>query len=348
MTGTAVPIAERRRGAPRIALIAAVYPAALLALSAVHLVAPQRSGVLALSQILAPHLFAGLVPVLALLLWRPAWRGPLPVLSLAAAVVAAVRFGPGFVSLPASQTPGAPTLTVTSWNLEAGQPPVEAVLEALKASPASILALQELTPRHADAIVTDPDIRARYPHRVLAPRDGSFGMGLLSAHPILDEEVRSGPAVIRVRLAMPGGRTLTVIDVHPFPGRIDVAGDLRIPLDYDPSERDAALREIRDLVDRAAAGPDDGVLLVGDLNVSDREPAYREIADGLHDAYREVGWGPGGTWRPSRLEALPFGLLRIDHMLSTAAVRPLRLAVDCTPRGSDHCILTGTFELPAG
>jgi endonuclease/exonuclease/phosphatase family metal-dependent hydrolase len=100
------------------------------------------------------------------------------------------------------------------------------------------------------------------------------------------------------------------------------------------------------MVERSTA-EGDGVLLVGDLNVSDREPAYRDVAAGLIDAYLEVGWGPGGTWRPSHLEQLPFGLVRIDHMLSTADIRPLRVAVDCTPRGSDHCIVTGTFELPS-
>src|SRR5918999_254548 len=93
-----------RRGS-RTALVASAYPAALLLLSALHVVAPQRHGVLALTQILAPHLFVGLIPVLSLLLWPPARWGPLPLLSLSAALVAAVRFGPGLVSWPASETP---------------------------------------------------------------------------------------------------------------------------------------------------------------------------------------------------------------------------------------------------
>jgi vancomycin resistance protein VanJ len=311
----------------------------------VHLAAPQRSGVVALSQIIAPHLFLGLVPLLALLLWPPARRGPLPILWLGAASVAALRFGPGLVSLPATETPGAPRLTVTSWNLEAGGPAVDVVLATLQASGSSVIALQELTPAHADPIAADRRLADLYPHQVLRPRDGSFGMGLLSAFPILEDETGADPAVIRVRLDVGGGRTVTVIDAHPFPARIEVTSAFRLPTGYDPSERDAALRLLRGMVERSAAGGDDGVLLVGDLNVSDREPAYGEIAAGLLDAYLEVGWGPGGTWRPSRLEHLPFGLLRIDHMLSTPSIRPTRATVDCTPRGSDHCIVRGSFEL---
>jgi exonuclease III len=42
---------------------------------------------------------------------------------------------------------------------------------------------------------------------------------------------------------------------------------------------------------------------------------------------------------------LPFGLLRIDYLLSTPDLRPLHASADCTPRGSDHCIVRAEFEL---
>jgi vancomycin resistance protein VanJ len=37
--------------------------------------------------------------------------------------------------------------------------------------------------------------------------------------------------------------------------------------------------------------------------------------------------------------------LRIDYMFSTARVTPLHLDTDCTPRGSDHCVLLGRFAV---
>jgi exonuclease III len=40
-----------------------------------------------------------------------------------------------------------------------------------------------------------------------------------------------------------------------------------------------------------------------------------------------------------------FAVLRIDYMFSSPNVSPLATSVDCTPRGSDHCIVHGEFEI---
>jgi len=40
-----------------------------------------------------------------------------------------------------------------------------------------------------------------------------------------------------------------------------------------------------------------------------------------------------------------FGLLRIDYMFTSPNVTPLATSTDCTPRGSDHCIVHGEFEV---
>jgi exonuclease III len=36
-------------------------------------------------------------------------------------------------------------------------------------------------------------------------------------------------------------------------------------------------------------------------------------------------------------------LLRIDYQFSSPGVVPVSAKVDCTPRGSDHCIVTGEY-----
>jgi exonuclease III len=38
-------------------------------------------------------------------------------------------------------------------------------------------------------------------------------------------------------------------------------------------------------------------------------------------------------------------LLRIDYLLASPAVTPLSMTTDCTPRGSDHCLVRGRFEI---
>ena len=41
--------------------------------------------------------------------------------------------------------------------------------------------------------------------------------------------------------------------------------------------------------------------MVGDFNVTEREPAYNDLSTGLVDAYHVVGTGTGTTWRPTSL-----------------------------------------------
>ena len=74
-------------------------------------------------------------------------------------------------------------------------------------------------------------------------------------------------------------------------------------------------------------------------------PGYGELSRGLHDAHLDVGAGTGSTWRPDQLKWLPFGILRIDYLLSSPNLVPLSASTDCTPRDSDHCILSGAFQL---
>jgi endonuclease/exonuclease/phosphatase family metal-dependent hydrolase len=81
------------------------------------------------------------------------------------------------------------------------------------------------------------------------------------------------------------------------------------------------------------------VIVAGDLNTAPFEPGYRILASGgLTDAHEASGGGPGFTWRPSSLEWLGLGLLRIDHVLTGAALRATAVEEDCSIRG-DHCRL---------
>jgi endonuclease/exonuclease/phosphatase family metal-dependent hydrolase len=173
-------------------------------------------------------------------------------------------------------------------------------------------------------------------------------MVLLSRYPILEQGVLDQPAdlwprpdVMWARLALEGGATLRVVTAHPRPARWGREPCLS-RVCYDPSRRDAQLASIRAFVAPALARGE-RLLLLGDFNVTDREPAYRDLAAGLQDAYMAVGSGAANTWGPGNLMSHGLALLRIDYFFTSPALRPLRLAVDCTPRGSDHCLLLGTF-----
>ncbi len=93
------------------------------------------------------------------------------------------------------------------------------------------------------------------------------------------------------------------------------------------------------------------VVMLGDLNTTEREPAYSELSAGLRDSHLDAGLGPGLTWGPDRFGFLPFGLLRIDYILVSPQIpaadldRRLRPAQRSLPRRRDVRLL-GLVEAP--
>lgn len=315
----------------------------VLALTVINVVHPSRAGVLALSEVFAPYLSLALVVFLPLAFAHTRDGRLLRILLGACLVVALVRFVPGTIHLPRAADPGALQVPVSTWNLELGQADPDAVVAAIRSMPAGIVALEELTHRHSDRISADPSIRARFPYQVLEPRGGSDGLGLLSSWPIADGwSVSFDPPIMSALVDPPGASQLAVVVGHPYRGVL-VPGRFGLPT-YVTHDRDAAITTLRGVVDPilAAGTP---LVLLGDFNTVDREPAWADLSAGLIDAQASVGLGPGLTWRPEAIQWLPFGLLRIDAVFSANGLVPLDSAPDCTPRGSDHCILHATLEL---
>jgi vancomycin resistance protein VanJ len=303
----------------------------VLALLAIHIFVPQRSGFLALTEVLEPYIVLVTLFVAPFEVIRPRQTGALIVAALV--VVTLGRYLLGWVSLPAA---GPATLNVVAWNIEWGPGGADRVVEGLSNVDADLVALEELQPNMAARIDDDPGIQAAYPERALGPDPTINGVGLLSRYPILEQSVSHDPPFLRAVVAAPGAADrLVVFVVHPIRGAFDELGAL--PIGIDTSVRDEAIRQIRAAVAvDIAAGK--RVLVMGDINTTEREPAYAELAAGLHDAQLDAGIGPGFTWRPDSLTGLPFGLLRIDYVFSTPDLRAVAYSTRCT-RLSDHCIV---------
>ncbi len=289
-----------RRAALTIA--AAAYPTGLLLLTVVHVVAPQRDGIVALSQVFAPHLFLAGVPLLAgALLWR---LGPATVaIATLAIAVCAVRFGPGMISLPVP-LPEGQTLTVMTWNLAAGEGAAELLVERLLASDADLVALQELRPEHVAKIEAEPVLSECFPGRLLVPQRGTLGIGLLSSRPLIDATAGLDPPLIVARIQPAEDVDVTVATAHARPPRFGLLGGF-LPVAYDARIRDDDLRAVRAEVGARSTDP---LILLGDFNVTDREPGYTDLTDGLLDAHTDAGFGTGlatggrrfpAVWRPA-------------------------------------------------
>ena len=209
----------------------------------------------------------------------------------ALAVVAALRFGGDWISLPpVSALSPEPTITIATWNLEIRSRTADSTVSGLRGVTADVIVLQELTVEPAAAIDADAELATRYPYRLLHAATGVTGMGVLSNVPIDFVRETRGPIIQEVVLRTAFG-PLRVVNVHPFPPHYGAAAR-GVEVVYDPSARNADLVRIRTLLDhRIGAG--ELVVLAGDTNTSASEPAFGRLMAGLHDAHSEVGGGPG-------------------------------------------------------
>jgi endonuclease/exonuclease/phosphatase (EEP) superfamily protein YafD len=256
------------------------------------------------------------------------------------AVIALARAGGETWSpSPAAAGDGA-TLAVLTWNLEMGSKAAATSVEGIAGMDADVVALQELTPDVAAAIEADDRLASRYPYRLLEPRVGVDGMGLLSRLPLTSLGSGIAPLVQRVRLTLPDGRTIDMLNVHPYPPGISLAAG--VPVGLDTRRRDGDLVTIAGQAERT---PDGAILVAGDLNTTPTEPGFAVLAQGLTDVHAAVGTGPGFTWRPSSLEGLGVGFLRLDHVLAGSQLTPVAAVTDCSIPG-DHCRLLVALRVP--
>ena len=318
----------------------ALAPATLVLFAMVAAVSPPRSGPLALALVLEPHLLVAVLVVLTPL----AIFGRARTLALAlvlALVAGGFSFGSEWISLPGSG--GARhDLSVMTWNVQYGTRTPSEQATQLEGLTADLVALQEVEPDAAAAIDGDPVLTARYPYRAMRPRNGAFGLAILSRYPIDGITATDQPAMLELIVATPRGN-VTVISGHPRPPDIGTVTPLRLPIDYNPARRDAAIATIRGHVEAALAARD-RLLVLGDYNTSPREAEYAVLTEGLRDTHVQVGEGPGWTWRPSRLTFLGVGLLRIDMQLTGGSIRPVSTSIDCSLPGA-HCRLLANYEI---
>jgi endonuclease/exonuclease/phosphatase (EEP) superfamily protein YafD len=253
-----------------------------------------------------------LVPVLLYL------RRPKLGLMLALTVCVALTMTAGQVATPAANAAGASTrtLTIASFNLGPDVREVEAVARYLSGLDVDIVALQEYTHAWQQALAMLPQA---FPHHVLEPRDGPFGIALFSRLPIAD-------------VAVPA---LTERQIPLIVATVNVAGQavsvLALHLEWPMTPASFATRNKQIIaVQQVLRGSPLPAIVCGDWNLTPWSGWFREIRDsGLHAGDPTVLLA--ATW-PASLRAAG---IRIDHCLATADIS-LRSAAVGPAFGSDH------------
>jgi endonuclease/exonuclease/phosphatase (EEP) superfamily protein YafD len=320
---------------------ATLYGSVVVVLSLLWAAGPQHVWWVALSNIFAPYAFLPLlVLVPAAMLLRSRWlTGWLAVLLL----LFGVLFGSQL--LPRAPQREAATLRVVTFNQLFNNKRTADVIAAIRAQNADVVALQELSDSVAAA--AQQQLHDEYPYQLLQPADQPSGLGLLSRYPFDVHPVAPDARYQKVVLHA-GGTAITVLNVHPHVPRVQFReSHITRPWQqggYDTSTRTQELDGVLNEMYQTAGA----ILVVGDFNLSDREPMYQLFSARMHDAFRETNWGFGFTF-PNHGHfgpvELPFPLVRIDYVWSAGGILPVATNVNGNDVGSDHCMLVADMTL---
>ena len=245
---------------------------------------------------------------------RRAWWG------LSAVLIAAMVWSGVFVPqlIPAAAASGAPELTVATQNIGAANADQAAATQALAATGAGIVAVQEIVGAGDATAVLD----AGYGYHARVST-----VGLWAQWPMGDPEP--------LTLGLAWARAFRVVVHHP-------AGDIAVYAVHLPSvrpgdtaARDAAVDQLSALV---AADPAGRVLVLGDLNTAGTDPALQALTGQLADSRQTVRGGFGFTWPAG------FPATRPDHVLG----RGVTMLSDqvLAAQGSDHRAVLVGLNLP--
>jgi vancomycin resistance protein VanJ len=275
------------------------------------------------------------------------WFLPLPVMLVIALILrrrelwietglgmALCAFLYGGLFLPRLPKPKAagPTLTVMTYNLLGSNTYSAGIVEALAASQADVIGLQELNPANAAAIARE--LAAVYPYQVLDPQEDVTGSGVISRYPMQPvSEPLPGvwvgtPHVLSLEV---GSQTVTLVRFHAFAGINNAPG------------REQQAQILADFA-RQHGGP---FIIMGDLNATDMNRAYHLITRQLRDCWREAGWSfghtfPGAADTPSSMRPqiagvpVPQWLVRIDFVFHSDALTALSARTGPWDGASDH------------
>ncbi len=245
-------------------------------------------------------------------------------------------FLPRWPTLHAAGNSGV-TVRVMSWNALYTNTEDVAFRTTLEALQPDIVAIQEFG--YGLGLVTRQELAAQFPHQALYVAGDASGMAILSRYPIVRERVpdfRYGEGCNCQELVIEvAGQPITLLNAHPWPPRVRIAPSqlLATMMEFSTAYQDATFDA---LLARITTAPRP-LLLVGDLNTSERQQNYLRVTALLTDAFRTAGWGFGYTFPAvEQIYGIPMvPLIRLDYIFHGEGWYAKR-SWSGTIAGSDH------------
>jgi endonuclease/exonuclease/phosphatase (EEP) superfamily protein YafD len=270
---------------------------------------------------IAALLVAGVA--LALRNWTAATVAATVTVCLGAAVL------PRAVGNETADAAGHETLTVLAANVHVGSAAPQALVRLIDRLHPDLLSVEELTPSFAGEL-RRAGIESRLGHSLLQPQPGAGGAGLYSRLPLkpLAKQTRFFFQMPRAVIALPDGRHLRVVAVHPFP-----------PISGHVGAWQAALESL------PGTGTGTPWVLAGDFNATLDHAELRSVLDrGYRDAGDVTGKGLEPTFPTMGHRLLP-PTITIDHVLADRRLGVADYGVVDLP-GSDHRAVHAQLVLP--
>lgn len=252
----------------------------------------------------------------------------------------------------ARSAPGGPgaRLRVMTANVLGDNAAVDGLIELIQREQPDVVALQEVRPAFAEAVLAR--LGTAYPYRQLHPDARYAGAALLSRvpfeEPLQFKLCERGHHCQQVRLLL-DDQPLRFFNIHlQVPFEI-VARPRRFPPFWIRWRSDNARAEEVERLLRLLEPIAEPVIVVGDFNTAAGSWVHRRLLEHLRDAFQEAGRGFGHTFpRPVSVNGLvlPCPVLRIDYVFFRGALQPVA-ARTLEQRGSDHRALVVDFLLPA-
>jgi endonuclease/exonuclease/phosphatase (EEP) superfamily protein YafD len=257
-------------------------------------------------------------------------------ISLAAVPVLLFLLTYGRLYLPrAAAAEASPTFTVMTYNVLDINRQYDGVAQQIIDYAPDILGLHELQAHMIKAL--EERLADRFPYREVEP-----GRGLFSRYPI--RQYRAFQLAEYGHWAQQAiftidGRDVTLLNVHPRTPRVVYENPLGLPSNLARDKRD---RDYVDLINRVGdiGGP---LIVMGDMNLTDRHEQYAELRKYLEDAHRDRGFGLGFTRTNYPRIGLP--TWRIDYIFYTADMVALDVGVG-EFAGSDHRPVVAQLGFP--
>jgi endonuclease/exonuclease/phosphatase (EEP) superfamily protein YafD len=254
---------------------------------------------------------------------------PAAALSACAFAVLAVAVLPRTIGSGETAPPGSTEVTVLSSNVYHGRAQPAALMALVDRVQPDLLSVQELNHSLA-AQLRRRGLERELPYKLIDTREGVTGAGLYSRYPLrpLPGPEPSNSRMQAGELALPDGRHLKVINVHPFTPTSNHAADWAA--------------ELGELPHTGTGVP---WLLAGDFNATLDHTVLREVLErGYRDAAAVTGAGLKPTWPDNR--RLP-PLIVIDHVLADNRIGITDFGVESLP-GTDHRAVFATVFLRPG